>query len=35
MRVRSTPSQVASELAKDHLDFARDLLETLRSISLI
>ena len=35
MRVRSTPSQVTSELAKDHLNFARDVLETLRSISLI
>jgi hypothetical protein len=31
MRVRSTPSQVTPELAKDHLDFARDVLETLRS----
>ena len=31
MRVRSTPSQVTSDLAKDHLDFARDVLETLRS----
>ncbi len=34
MRVRSTPSQVTSVLAKDHLNFARDVLETLRSISL-
>jgi hypothetical protein len=35
MRVRLTPSQVTSELAKDRLNFAREVLETLRSISLI
>jgi hypothetical protein len=32
MRVRSTPSQVTSVLAKDHLNFARDVLETLRPV---
>src|SRR6267378_1058845 len=35
IRFLSTPSQVTSELAKDHLNFARDVLATLRSISLI
>jgi hypothetical protein len=31
MGVRSTPARITSELAKDHLDFARDVLDTVRA----
>ena len=31
MQVRSTPAQITRETAKDHLDFLRDVLETLRA----
>ena len=31
MQVRSTPAQITRETAKDHLEFVRDLLETVRT----
>lgn len=31
MQVRSTPAQITLETAKDHLEFVRDVLETLRA----
>lgn len=30
-RVRATPTQITREIAEDHLQFARDVLETLRA----
>ncbi len=31
MQVRSSPGEITREIAKDRLDFARDVLETLRA----